>query len=58
MVSPQAAEAGWPPGTRLPAGGDAAIIGEIEQDARVVMETARRRRMLDELEDDPLPRIC
>ena len=37
-----------------------ALIGEITADApQVILETAfGGRRSLDELEDDPLPRIC
>jgi hydrogenase expression/formation protein HypE len=44
----------------LQQGADACIIGRIEAgDARVVLETdLGGRRILDELEDDPLPRIC
>jgi hydrogenase expression/formation protein HypE len=44
----------------LPEGADACIIGRIEAgDSRVVLETdLGGRRILDELEDDPLPRIC
>jgi len=44
----------------LPQGADACIIGRIEaSDARVILETdLGGRRILDELEDDPLPRIC
>jgi hydrogenase expression/formation protein HypE len=44
----------------LPAGRDACIIGRIETgDSRVILETELGgRRVLDELEDDPLPRIC
>ena len=44
----------------LPAGRDARIIGRIEAgDSRVILETELGgRRVLDELEDDPLPRIC
>jgi hydrogenase expression/formation protein HypE len=44
----------------LPAGRDAAIIGRIEAGApRVLLHTKLGgRRILDELEDDPLPRIC
>jgi hydrogenase expression/formation protein HypE len=44
----------------LPEGRDAAIIGRIETGgARVILETGLGgRRVLDELEDDPLPRIC
>jgi hydrogenase expression/formation protein HypE len=44
----------------LPQGADAAIIGRIEAGAaRLVLETELGgRRVLEELEDDPLPRIC
>ncbi|AAZ97339.1 Hydrogenase expression/formation protein HypE [Thiobacillus denitrificans ATCC 25259] len=41
-------------------GEDAAIIGRIDEaGARVILETELGgRRVIDELEDDPLPRIC
>ena len=44
----------------LPEGRDARIIGRIEVGGgRVILETGLGgRRVLDELEDDPLPRIC
>jgi hydrogenase expression/formation protein HypE len=44
----------------LPGGADAAIIGQVrEQPARVVLETdIGGERVIEELEDDPLPRIC
>jgi hydrogenase expression/formation protein HypE len=44
----------------LPGGGNAAIVGRIETGrACVVLRTALGgERLLDELEDDPLPRIC
>lgn len=44
----------------LPSGRDAAIIGRVqEQPARVVLGTSiGGERVLEELEDDPLPRIC
>jgi len=44
----------------LPEGAEAALIGTVEQDGnRVVLETALGgERFLEELEDDPLPRIC
>ena len=44
----------------LPEGAEARIIGHIEaRDARVILETELGgRRVIDELEDDPLPRIC
>ncbi len=43
-----------------PLGRDASIIGRIEAGrARVILQTALGgQRILDELEDDPLPRIC
>jgi len=44
----------------LPSGRDAAIIGRVQaQPTRVILETAiGGERVLEELEDDPLPRIC
>jgi hydrogenase expression/formation protein HypE len=44
----------------LPSGRDAAIIGRVqEQPARVLLETSiGGERVIEELEDDPLPRIC
>jgi len=44
----------------LPQGRDAAIIGQVNMGrAQVVLETELGgRRILEELEDDPLPRIC
>lgn len=44
----------------LPLGTDACLIGRIENGgARVILQTSLGgRRILDELEDDPLPRIC
>lgn len=44
----------------LPGGVDAAIIGRVEAGAgRLILETELGgRRVLEELEDDPLPRIC
>ena len=52
-----AALAAW---RNLPSGADAAIIGSISApDSRVVLETSLGgERFLEELEDDPLPRIC
>ncbi|WP_455218695.1 hydrogenase expression/formation protein HypE [Kaarinaea lacus] len=45
---------------QLPGGKDAAIIGNLDNSmARVILETEiGGERMLEELEDDPLPRIC
>src|SRR5574340_1355631 len=44
----------------LPEGRDACIIGRVETGgARLILETGLGgRRVVDELEDDPLPRIC
>lgn len=44
----------------LPGGADAAMVGQIENGApQVIMETSLGgERILEELEDDPLPRIC
>jgi hydrogenase expression/formation protein HypE len=44
----------------LPEGREACIIGRIEAgESRVILQTSLGgRRILDELEDDPLPRIC
>jgi hydrogenase expression/formation protein HypE len=43
-----------------PGGAEAAVIGAVrEQPARVVLETTiGGERVIEELEDDPLPRIC
>jgi hydrogenase expression/formation protein HypE len=56
-ASVEAALARW---HNLPAGREAAVIGYIESAARgVVLETELGgERLLEELEDDPLPRIC
>jgi len=45
---------------RLPEGAEAALIGRVEERSpRVLLVTELGgERMLDELEDDPLPRIC
>jgi hydrogenase expression/formation protein HypE len=44
----------------LPSGRDAAVIGHVqEQPARLVLKTSiGGERVIEELEDDPLPRIC
>jgi len=46
----------------LPAGREAAVIGQVqeqEQPARLVLQTSiGGGRVIEELEDDPLPRIC
>lgn len=56
-VAAEAVLARW---QALPQGRDACLIGRIEAgDSRVILETELGgRRVLDELEDDPLPRIC
>jgi hydrogenase expression/formation protein HypE len=59
VAAEQAAElaARW---QALPAGEGAAVIGTIEQGVpRIVLETAiEGERILEDLEEDPLPRIC
>ena len=60
IVAPDAAEgilAAW---RGLPGGADARAIGTLRKgQGRVILETAiGGERLLDELEDDPLPRIC
>jgi hydrogenase expression/formation protein HypE len=44
----------------MPEGSDAAVIGKIDAGLKtVVLQTALGgERILEELEDDPLPRIC
>lgn len=60
VVKPESAETVLQTWKTLPGGKDAARIGRIETGkAQVILETALGgRRLLDELEDDPLPRIC
>jgi hydrogenase expression/formation protein HypE len=60
VIAPEQADAALRAWRALPAGVDAALIGRVDKNRRfVVMETALGgERMLDELEDDPLPRIC
>ncbi|MDV7145407.1 hydrogenase expression/formation protein HypE [Tropicimonas sp. TH_r6] len=62
VVAPDAAEAALAAWQDLPDGRDAALIGELRADnagAPVTLTTeVGGRRMLEELEDDPLPRIC
>ena len=44
---------------QIDSSGEAAIIGEVIEDNRVILETELGgQRLLEELEDDPLPRIC
>ena len=60
VLAPAEAERALAAWRELPGGEDAAIIGRIEAEGRpVVMATELGgRRILEELEDDPLPRIC
>ena len=60
VLAPDDAERALAAWRALPGGEDAAIIGQIDAEGRpVVIETELGgRRMLEELEDDPLPRIC
>jgi len=60
VIAPDQADAALSAWRGLSAGCDAAIIGKIDKTRRyVVMQTELGgERMLDELEDDPLPRIC
>jgi len=59
VVAPDQAEALLQAWRGLPQGAGAALIGGIEESGRVVLETELGgERLLDELEDDPLPRIC
>jgi hydrogenase expression/formation protein HypE len=60
IVAPEQAEALLNEWQKLPDGKDAAIIGKIEEGVpRIVLETELAgERILDDLEEDPLPRIC
>jgi hydrogenase expression/formation protein HypE len=60
VVAADAADAALAAWRALPQGAEAAIIGEIgEGRARVELQTELGgARILEELEDDPLPRIC
>lgn len=60
VLAPGDAERALAAWRALPGGEDAAIIGQLDPEGRpVVIETELGgRRMLEELEDDPLPRIC
>jgi len=60
VVAPDQAEAALQTWKALPAGKDAARIGRIvAAENRVILETPLGgERFLEELEDDPLPRIC
>jgi hydrogenase expression/formation protein HypE len=60
VVAPEQAEDALAAWRALPEGRDAARIGRVSADeTRVIMETPLGgERFLEELEDDPLPRIC
>ena len=60
VVAPEQADTALAAWRALDAGRDAARIGRISaQDKRVILETELGgERFLEELEDDPLPRIC
>jgi hydrogenase expression/formation protein HypE len=60
ILSPEDAQQALEAWQALPAGRDAAIIGQIDASlAHVVLQTdLGGERILEELEDDPLPRIC
>lgn len=60
VLSPEDADRALAAWRGLPGGEDAALIGRVVPEGRpVVMETELGgRRILEELEDDPLPRIC
>jgi hydrogenase expression/formation protein HypE len=63
VVAAEQAEAALAAWKALPSGQEAAIIGQLEAASSwrpaVVLETALGgERLLEELEDDPLPRIC
>lgn len=60
VVSPAQADEALANWRRLPAGAEAARVGHIDGESeRVVLQTELGgERFLEELEDDPLPRIC
>jgi hydrogenase expression/formation protein HypE len=60
VVAPDQAEALRAAWRALPAGEGAAVIGAIEAGVpRITLETTLSgERILDDLEEDPLPRIC
>jgi hydrogenase expression/formation protein HypE len=60
VVAPDQADAALAAWRALEEGRDAARIGRISaKDTRVILETELGgERFLEELEDDPLPRIC
>ena len=60
VIAPGEAEAALDTWRALPEGSEAARIGRITAaEQRVILETPLGgERFLEELEDDPLPRIC
>jgi hydrogenase expression/formation protein HypE len=61
VVAAEQAQAALQAWQQLPGGGEASLIGYItdQENPQVVIETALGgERILEELEDDPLPRIC
>lgn len=60
IVAPDEADAALRAWRGLPGGTEAVAVGRLEEGrARVVLQTEiGGERLLDELEDDPLPRIC
>ena len=60
IVSPESAEQAVHLWQQYPGGEDAALIGEIRAgESKVILQTELGgERYLEELEDDPLPRIC
>lgn len=60
VVSPEAADAALAAMRGAAGGGGAAIVGSVSAgEAEVVLETVLGgERLIEELEDDPLPRIC
>jgi hydrogenase expression/formation protein HypE len=60
VIASDQADAALEAWRRLPSGQDAALVGRIvDAPRRVVLETdLGGERFIEELEDDPLPRIC
>jgi hydrogenase expression/formation protein HypE len=60
VVAPEQSEALLAAWQQQPGGEDAAVIGKLEQGRdQVILETSvLGERLLEELEEDPLPRIC
>jgi hydrogenase expression/formation protein HypE len=60
VIAPEQVDAALATWRELDEGKDAARIGRISaEDNRVILETSLGgERFLEELEDDPLPRIC